>query len=379
VKFSGTHRCICDWDQALISEYDPPNHMLIEYLHTNKGKARIDGIASQVVCGEDSSPAPLIGVAAKLINFFVGTQSLPQAMAGMPMVGMGLQLGEYAGKITYDPSPAPAAAGTAVGDRETIHRDTSRSLSPIKIERQREGAVGGTASAAAVCEDLAPLTSQKGSIVVYPKLEVKWDAAGSVLQDTFVTLTNDFNEDVTIQMYLILDCETWVDNTILLTMNEPAYWSSINGAPKGAVSFGSLMPFAVPDPDPFNPGGSMLRGYLIAWAINPITGSEIHWNHLAGTATLVNYQRGYAWEYPAWQFRAVSADAPADDPEGFILGSPGVLELNGVEYDAAPDLLLLDFYASGTRVTSGGLEVVPILQIDTDLTFWPAIKDLRQP
>ena len=39
-------------------------------------------------------------------------------------------------------------------------------------------------------------------------------------------------------------------------------------------------------------------------------------------------------------------------------------------------LLLLDFYATGTTLTSNVLRWV---SIDTDLTLWAAIKDLKQP
>ena len=42
-KFSNTERCITGWDQQLVSLYDPPNSFLRQYLHTDKGKARING------------------------------------------------------------------------------------------------------------------------------------------------------------------------------------------------------------------------------------------------------------------------------------------------------------------------------------------------
>jgi len=48
VKFSGTHRCITCWDQTLLRDYDIPNHFLRDNLQTDKGKARIDGLASQL-------------------------------------------------------------------------------------------------------------------------------------------------------------------------------------------------------------------------------------------------------------------------------------------------------------------------------------------
>ncbi len=376
VKFSGTHRCICHWDETLISEYDPPNHMLIEYLHTDKGKARIEGMASSVCpevleCCEEPRDAPLIGVAAKWIDFGTGTDFPPRAVTGIPMTGMGVE----AAQILYTPSPAPDRA-LGLGAESSGRGDPSQQLTATRPDRLQKPAK----AAAEPCEGLSSLTTQKGSVLVYPKVEVKWGPNGNVVQDVFLTMLNDYTEDVTVQLYLILTCDTWVDNTILLTMNEPAYWSAVNGAPKGAISFSSLMPFRVPDTDPRNPGGTVLRGYLLAWAIDPITGSEIHWNHLAGTALTVNYVYGNAWEYSTWAFQAV-AEVPGspEEPEGALLPTPGELNLDGVEYDWAPAVLLLDFYASGTRVSSGGMEIVPIQRIDTDLTLWAAIKDLTEP
>jgi hypothetical protein len=102
VKFSNTDRCITMWDQELLSNYEAPNHFLLNNLQTNKGKARIDGMAS-IRCdyfdGEGnevlSQYAPLLAVAAKILDFDGG---LDTGMAGMNLVGMGT---EY-GVIKYD-------------------------------------------------------------------------------------------------------------------------------------------------------------------------------------------------------------------------------------------------------------------------------------
>jgi hypothetical protein len=102
VKFSNTERCITCWDQEFFSNYDAPNSFLVENLHTDKGKARIDGMASMLCDYYDgegnevlSQFAPLLGVAAKMLEFTRGTDF---AMAGMNLVGMGYEIG----KIQYD-------------------------------------------------------------------------------------------------------------------------------------------------------------------------------------------------------------------------------------------------------------------------------------
>ena len=97
VKFSNTERCITMWDQELLSNYDAPNSFLVANLHTDKGKARIDGMASMLCDYYDgegnevlSQFAPLLGVAAKMMTWPMGTDV---AMAGMNLVGMGTEIG----------------------------------------------------------------------------------------------------------------------------------------------------------------------------------------------------------------------------------------------------------------------------------------------
>ncbi|MCO6436253.1 MAG: hypothetical protein J5J06_04105, partial [Phycisphaerae bacterium] len=137
VKFSGTHRCICDWDQELISLYDAPNHMLRQYLQTNKGKARIDAIASPIVCDpflEDavSVDSPLLGVAAKQLTFHRPSPGVDadgivkRDSAGMSLVG----LGQQAGKITY-------ALPTSGGPEERAAADNGIAVSRLLDGPQR--------------------------------------------------------------------------------------------------------------------------------------------------------------------------------------------------------------------------------------------------
>ena len=45
--------------------------------------------------------------------------------------------------------------------------------------------------------------SIKGSLLVYPKVEIRWDADGNVTQDTFITLLNDSPSDVAVQLYFV--------------------------------------------------------------------------------------------------------------------------------------------------------------------------------
>ena len=98
VKFSNTERCITCWDQQLLSLYEAPNSFLREHLQTNKGKARINGMQSELC--PNSVEASLLGVSMKLLGFNAGVDF---GMAGNNLFGSGYQ----EGRIQYDPTDEP--------------------------------------------------------------------------------------------------------------------------------------------------------------------------------------------------------------------------------------------------------------------------------
>jgi hypothetical protein len=202
--------------------------------------------------------------------------------------------------------------------------------------------------------------TEKGSLLIYPKVEIRFDAAGNLVQDTFITINNDQNAAVDVQMYFVSEACTDVDNVITLTKNEPAYWSVATGQPKGVSPF---LVLGDPIPDPEGSGQFILRGYVLAWAVGTDY-NEITFNHLYGGATIVNYQLGASWEYNAYAFQRLSAAA-----------GDGVLNLDGSEYDYGFQILLLDFFASGSTAFSGGGRLVVS---DTDLTLLIVDNDVRQ-
>ena len=260
VKFSGTEYCVWSWDETLMSQIAPPNHFLLSALQTNKGQARINGVASDVVCGAEteSRNVPLVGVAAKILAF-----DDDYGMAGMPLVGFGDENGWIgAGGVGSLPQPGVAAA-------EASHVD-AQSLNGARTDVTASSKPGGNllseTEPAYPPEDRGSRTinrgntSQKGSLLVFPKFEVKWDADGNVIQDTFLELTNDWVTDVTVQLYFVDgDMCVWVDNVVVLTGNEPTHWSVATGQPKG-MSPVTALGDGCPDRDGDNPGGKRLRG-----------------------------------------------------------------------------------------------------------------------
>jgi hypothetical protein len=234
--------------------------------------------------------------------------------------------------------------------------------------------------------------SKKGSLLHFPAVEIKWDADGNVIQDTLLSISNDGPDDVYIQVYMVngdrplgpqIDPVTreiterphpgwnWADCQLLLTAHQPTYWSAATGLPAGCQPFSVLDPAAPAGrPDPDGPDGTRtVRGFLVAWAVD-VRGAEIQWNQLLGSATTVHYATASSWEYNAYAFQAHGSrdGVPTDQ-------TPGQILLNGLEYDAPPEKLLLIFNASGGQFRSAGRSVTTL---DTDLTVMPVTADLRQ-
>ncbi|MHC5114081.1 MAG: hypothetical protein ACYTGP_06600 [Planctomycetota bacterium] len=229
--------------------------------------------------------------------------------------------------------------------------------------------------------DVVSASSNKGSLLYFSKVDIRWDAAGFLVQDTYLSISNDWPTDVKVQMYFIngdppLDAVggerahlgwNWFDVTLNLTGDQPTYWSAHSGLPAGVPPFMSLDP-GFPPGRPAPDGGRMMRGYIIAWAVND-GNEEISWNHLSGVGTIVEYLHGSAWEYGAEAFPIVN-----ETPLGQQTGTPGVLNLSGLEYARTHDTLVLNFQAAGASAFSGPRQVLS----NTSVTLHPLSVDVRQ-
>ncbi len=372
VRLSGTRRCIPSWDQTFLSRYTGngiTNNFLRSSLQTVKGRARIDGVSNPIDCGGESTRAPLIGVSMKVMNF--GRNGVDYA--GGILRGVGAE----SGFILHEPGGAAAHAFAVRAHGVKTELELPAGFGPAL----------GYEPAQTVASE-----SDQGSLLVFPNVEVKWDSLGQVIQDTFVSLVNDSPEDVFVQLYFVNGdpardpivrhppavserghpgCNSMALR-IELTGHEPNYWSALTGQPKGVAPWTQLdagLPPGRPDDDPRNVGGRELRGYILAWAVNE-SGQEVRWNHLQGTSLIINYRETAAWEYSAVSFKAVGGVAT-----GNILLEPiGRLDLDGNEYDSAPETLLFDFFAAGSVISSAEGHFVTF---DTNLTLWVAVKDFR--
>jgi hypothetical protein len=387
VQFSGTERCITGWDEAWLLQWPVPNHFPVWYLGTDKGRARIDGMASDVCDDDDytSINAPLLGIASSLHRFQFGA-NFAYARTGSELFGSGIEEGVLDVldlSLNQNENDALGIPVEVEGDEPGIWKKLRPGAQGFPTQRvgPEDGDVQGPPDNPDRFLPPPPYvatTVQKGSLLVFPKFEIKWNAAGDMIQDTFIELSNDANQNVDLMIFLVNGqppghprvCKNYVNNEVTLTNNEPLYWSLFTGQPEG-YSPATVLGEPVPDPDPTNPGGFHLHGYLLVWAVNSDF-QEINYNHLHGSATLVHYAHGEAWQYNPWAFQArVGAHG---DP----LAAPfGRLSLNGSEYDALPAMLHFGFFAPGAVLESGASRSVTV--VDTDLTLWIGINTYPVP
>jgi hypothetical protein len=209
----------------------------------------------------------------------------------------------------------------------------------------------------------------KGSLLIYSRIQ----ATDGV--DTLITLTNDSTKDVLLKCYYATSApmstpffgsayslKKFRDFTIDLTKNQPiSWWASTGDAVEGSGKLGDQVA------PPFVYG----QGELKCWAITADGMNERHYNHLFGNASLMDYETMQAAEYSAVAFQALQ-----QDKEGGALDSPGDLELNNVEYDGGPVMLLGNFQPYGfanakTRVT--------LASVNQDLrqNYTPTVSKLK--
>ena len=384
LMFSGTERCVITWEDQLLTRWTAdmagiPNSFPQAMLHTDKGHARIEGMES-IVCAE-SINAPLLGVATTILQ--INNNPARIAFASAPLFGSGTEAGQLVVLPPITPGPRQPADKSLAHGRIIAMGRTGLEMAATNAAQEantettdadtERGSDGAQTSLSVVS------VTQPGSLLLFLNVEIKWDAAGNLIQDTFLTLNNDWDESVDLMIFHVdaeppdypVVCQDMIDNTIVLTANETTYWAASTGQPKGVSPFTAIA-VRRPDPDPRNPGGTHVRGYVLAWAIND-SNQEIRWNHLHGTGTAVNYKYMQAWECGAWAFQGLSGPA-----NGQPLSEPfGTLDLNGTEYSWLPANLLLDFYAPGAQLLSADGRNATVL--DTSLTLWIGINDYTPP
>jgi hypothetical protein len=296
----------------------------------------------------------MIGVASRQLVF--DGQFVNLSRTGSTLAGIGSESAQVLYEAFEPPPPVPDRRVTEDRDRDPV---------PSPIDRVAVGV--------------------EGSLLVFPAVDVKWSVNGTwIHQDSFVELVNDSDEPVTVRLYLVngdppLDASPFIGERahlgwnhltedIVLTPHQPTYWSASTGAPVGLPAWTELDPGS-PNGRP-NPDGSstrVQRGFIYAWAVNN-AGEEIRHDHLSGRVTTINYVENTGWEHDAYAFRVADPAVAPGEPTG----TPGVLHLDGNEFVACFNQLMLNFQAVGSDAYSSLRTVIT----DTDLTLFPVSIDL---
>jgi hypothetical protein len=204
--------------------------------------------------------------------------------------------------------------------------------------------VAGSAAFAAVSNG-----EQKGSLLIWPRIDL---TGGNT---TVVSVTNDGPQTISLKCYFMDRNKNYKDREITLT-RENTYRLEVDS-------------YDFPDsPKP----ETNSKGLLVCWAQAKALDSNavdagISWNHLFGSATIINFTTGTASEYKAWSFRSTK---PIGTP---LETEPGILPLDGINYDTCPQNLLGTFY--NRTATIGGVAISPVRQL---LTVASCSLDLRQ-
>jgi hypothetical protein len=241
--------------------------------------------------------------------------------------------------------------------------------------------------------------TQKGSLLIFPSIEAlnSQAQAGGFISDTLIQITNDSSVAVNLQCawgttegnsYNVsggnaasnaqavkarrqIRNNHYMSFSFVLTKNQPAiFWAgdlsilANNQFSTGGID--KLVPTVnVPEFNFFQDGFQTDAGELKCWAVNRVGDREIHHNHLVGKATVVrfaeatNANSGQAHEYNAWAFQAHYYDKKQQyasnsiDYTSKLLPTPGIIDLDGKEYDQCPSALTGQFIPTRHSVLQG--------------------------
>jgi hypothetical protein len=211
-------------------------------------------------------------------------------------------------------------------------------------------------------------TSQKGSLLIYPEINVDPEDSSN----TLIEISNDQNTVVHVECNYVNERKDRVDFDFHLTGKATASWEVLTGG-------GDIAAPLFPTGGTF-PVGNPRRGELICFATDVAVQNQIAFNHLTGTATVVALgdtdarQPKQAFRYNAWAFVARDATGlPAAD--NTIQGTPGDLQLTGANdgksYDGCPAYNIVNFMPNGAKLNG-------VTTIDNDLVGVSCNQDLRQ-
>ena len=128
-------------------------------------------------------------------------------------------------------------------------------------------------------------TTQKGSLLIFPDIDVR-DS-----RQTIVRIQNDGPRDVQVKCHYLDAFKHRVDMQFGLTANQPFWFDAATGDGTEHVTPYPSTPsngFANTDPKG--------AGMLACWVVDLEGTNQLKWNHLAGTATVINHITGAAYQ-----------------------------------------------------------------------------------
>ena len=240
-------------------------------------------------------------------------------------------------------------------------------------------------------------SSEQGSLLIFPRIQAGDTAGGG--SDTLISIVNNSAVPVTLQCYYATtkdagypgsnqgktDVLNNIRNTyyqgfsVNVTKNDPiSFWAgAIETLANTAIGPNPAKLTSIESTPIFNlwentTDHKATSGELKCWAVNSAATKEIKHNYLSGKATVYQIgqpvagngelvQPGQAYEYNAWAFKANAIDTV-----------PGVLKLNGKEYDQCPSMLLGQFIPVNGPIVGGAVSA------NTQISVASCHEDLRQ-
>ncbi len=223
------------------------------------------------------------------------------------------------------------------------------------------GCAAGPAWAAQNCAS----PTQKGSLLIFPKIDVRMMTYGETCaqRDTIVRISNDSGTPVTVSCFWVNSELDKTGFTFILPGNVSGWFRASDGLASFRL-YNEVASFPVPfQINPITKRFYPSTGELKCFAVDADSGIPISFNHLFGSAEVVEGESGFIiYGYPSWNFTARNV------PLGYPVGQPGVLPLSGNngDYDACPSYLTTEFQPTGL----GGP--------GTEITLIPCKEDFRQ-
>lgn len=184
-------------------------------------------------------------------------------------------------------------------------------------------------------------TNQKGSLLMFPLIKVCPEGG----TDTLIAVGNDQSYAVNVNGYWINGYDQSTESfNFRIMQNQTVWFRASTGA--NAMDTGDEDDYGTID-EPVSitvPPFMGTKGALVLFAVDAGGNSQIRFNHLYGNAVVMDFSdsggEGSAFGYNSWNF-AVRSNAA----ENASVGTPGMIKLDGNDYDASPQYLVFNFPA----------------------------------